>query len=319
MSLHRYWGSHRLALEDVSSGFLVAGLSKLWAANRRETGILTTVGQRVAGIVFDEAHQAVAETYRFVVDQLAVSNPPLLGLTATPGRTWRVSNQDFDLADVFNENKVTIDPRGHDSPVTYLIANNYLAQPSFVYVRPDPSVILREPLLAEVDYREGDLNELGYSESWTSKIVDLVANASQRHRRILVFCPSVRSAHWAADESRSRGIHSEVVDANTPAEQRATTIESFRAEAHTPMVVFNFGVLTAGFDAPKTSCVIIARPTRSLVLYSQMVGRAMRGPRSGGNRRCEILTIVDPSMQGFGSVVEAFENWEEIWRPQTSN
>ena len=50
------------------------------------------------------------------------------------------------------------------------------------------------------------------------------------------------------------------------------------------MVLFNYGVLTAGFDEPRTRCVIIGRPTTSLVLYSQMVGRAMRGAAS--RRQC---------------------------------
>ena len=80
------------------------------------------------------------------------------------------------------------------------------------------------------------------------------------------------------------------------------------------MVLFNFGVLTAGFDAPRTRCVIIARPTTSLVLYSQMAGRAMRGPRAGGNPRADILTVVDTNLPGFGSVTEAFTNWEELWK-----
>ena len=79
------------------------------------------------------------------------------------------------------------------------------------------------------------------------------------------------------------------------------------------MVIFNYGVLTAGFDAPRTRCVIIARPTTSLVLYSQMAGRAMRGPRAGGNSRAEIFTVVDTNLPGFGSVTEAFTNWEELW------
>lgn len=84
------------------------------------------------------------------------------------------------------------------------------------------------------------------------------------------------------------------------------------------MALFNYAVLTAGFDAPRTSCVVIARPTTSLVLYAQMAGRAMRGPYSGGNRNCQIYTVVDTSLPGFGSVVDAFEHWEALWR-QTDN
>jgi superfamily II DNA or RNA helicase len=79
------------------------------------------------------------------------------------------------------------------------------------------------------------------------------------------------------------------------------------------MVICNYGVLTTGFDAPKTSAALIARPTRSLVLYSQMVGRAIRGERAGGNKSAEIVTVVDPELHGFGDVSAAFTNWEDVW------
>ena len=79
------------------------------------------------------------------------------------------------------------------------------------------------------------------------------------------------------------------------------------------MVLFNYGVLTAGFDEPRTRCVIIGRPTTSLVLYSQMVGRAMRGPRVGGNATAQIITVADTNLPGFGSVTDAFSNWEALW------
>ena len=80
------------------------------------------------------------------------------------------------------------------------------------------------------------------------------------------------------------------------------------------MILVNYGVLTTGFDAPKASAVVIARPTRSLVLFSQMVGRAIRGPKAGGTEACEVVTVVDPSLPGFGDVAAAFLNWEDVWQ-----
>ena len=79
------------------------------------------------------------------------------------------------------------------------------------------------------------------------------------------------------------------------------------------MTLCNYGVLTAGFDAPCISAALIARPTRSLVLYSQMVGRATRGPRAGGNAEAEIVTVIDPHLPSFGSIADAFKNWEDVW------
>ena len=75
----------------------------------------------------------------------------------------------------------------------------------------------------------------------------------------------------------------------------------------------NYGILTTGFDAPKTSCALIARPTDSLVLYSQMVGRAIRGIKAGGNLDAEIVTVVDTCLPGFDKINNAFFNWEDVW------
>lgn len=50
------------------------------------------------------------------------------------------------------------------------------------------------------------------------------------------------------------------------------------------------------------------------LLYSQMVGRALRGPRVSGNARAEIVTVVDANLPGFGDVASAFTNWEDVWR-----
>lgn len=80
------------------------------------------------------------------------------------------------------------------------------------------------------------------------------------------------------------------------------------------MVLSNYGVLTTGFDAPAASAAVIARPTRSLVLYSQMVGRVIRGPKAGGTSTCDIVTVTDPKLPGFGDVAEAFTNWEDVWK-----
>ena len=95
--------------------------------------------------------------------------------------------------------------------------------------------------------------------------------------------------------------------------ERERIIRRFRSSANESIALVNFGVLTTGFDAPRTSAALIARPTKSLVLYSQMVGRATRGERAGGNLEAEIVTVVDPKLPGFGSLSESFRNWEDVW------
>ena len=213
---------------------------------------------------------------------------------------------------MFNQTKVSIDPRGHASPVTYLIQNQYLADPRFVPISFDSDIVVQEPELG-VDYTKDDLEGLGRNEERTRKIVELAKDAVARHPRTIVFCPSVESAIECNRLLQGEGVLSQVVTAGTHSGERRAIIEAFRDDSREHMVMFNYGVLTAGFDAPRTRCVIIARPTTSLVLYSQMAGRAMRGPRAGGNRTAEIMTVADTNLAGFGSVTDAFTNWEDLW------
>ena len=310
--VHRNWGNQTLDLRSLQSGFLVTGLAKLRSAAFQDNTLLAHLAQCAAAVIFDEAHQAVAETYSFITEQLCSARPPLLGLTATPGRTANLSDADYRLAEMFNHKKVSIDPKGHDSPVTYLIHNRYLADPKFIPVNFESQDSIVEPRPG-MDYSTNDLDNLGKIEDRNTKIVELAVAAAARHPRTIVFCPSVESAIECDRLLRERGIVTAAVTAKTPPEERREVIEAFKSDTRQPMVIFNYGVLTAGFDAPRTRCVIIARPTTSLVLYSQMAGRAMRGRRVGGNSRAEIFTVADTNLLGFGSVTEAFANWEELW------
>ena len=316
--IHRYWGNWSLDLRNLASGFLVSGLAKLRAAVFQDHTLLAHLAHCAASVIFDEAHQAVAPTYSFITEQLCSVRPPLLGLTATPGRTANLTDADYQLASMFGHNKVSINARGYDSSVTYLIQNHYLANVRFIPIKfnSDTEVIEPEP---GADYSRDDLENLGRDRLRTDQIVELAEAAAKRHPRTIVFCPSVECAVECRNLLQTKGIVTHAITADTPSEHRRVMIESFRSNNREHMVICNYAVLTAGFDAPRTRCVIIARPTTSLVLYSQMAGRAMRGPRSGGNQRAEVYTVADTNLQGFGSVTEAFTNWEELWKTNSPN
>jgi superfamily II DNA or RNA helicase len=115
----------------------------------------------------------------------------------------------------------------------------------------------------------------------------------KHHQRIIVFAATVEHANLLAAVLRARKIDARSITAKTPSDQRQAASANFKAESDAPRVLCNYGVLTAGFDAPRTSAAVIARPTKSLVLYSQMIGRAIRGKRAGGNETAEIITVVD--------------------------
>ena len=85
----RFWTSHNPPIDQVTDGIVIAGLAKLHSYGK-ERRRLWELGDRTTMVVFDEAHQAVATTYQDIIETVVTRNPrtPLLGLSATPGRTW---------------------------------------------------------------------------------------------------------------------------------------------------------------------------------------------------------------------------------------
>ena len=74
---------------------------------------------------------------------------------------------------------------------------------------------------------------------------------------------------------------------------------------------YNYEVLTTGFDSTNIRCVFITRPTQSIVLYSQMLGRGLRGPMMGGNEECLLVDIEDNL--GKYDADMAFEHFNSYW------
>lgn len=268
----------------------------------------------------DEAHQAIAPTYRVVIEGLADAGQAdaVLGLTATPGRTWNDITKDEELAGFFGGSKVVLEVEGYDNPVEYLLAEGYLARPEFSRIEYQPESSLSPEALKRLarldDYSDDMLEKLAADTGRNLAVIDGVRQLIGRgHQRIILFAASVGHAEDLAAALSAYGVESLVVTGGTPSGRRSAILKTFKSSVSKPIVVCNFGVLTTGFDAPKTSAAIIARPTKSLVLFSQMVGRATRGTKAGGNATCEILTVHDPSYPGFGDVAEAFFNWEDVW------
>lgn len=321
VSLVRAWGSRPVDISDLRDGLVVFGLEKATAASRRQRGFLDDLALVATLTVFDEAHQSIAATYRRIVDALTLRpDAGLLGLTATPGRTWADIGSDEELADFYGRNKVMLEIEGHTNPVTALIEQGYLARPTFRTVATKPGVELSLADEAEVA-KEFDLPDelvraLSEDAQWNLKVVQTVLELVDRHRRVLVFAATVAHCRLLAAVISSVGIDCDFVAATTPARRREAVIRRFKGPGSRPMVLCNFGVLTTGFDAPGAGAAVIARPTQSLVLFSQMVGRVIRGPLAGGTESCEVVTVIDPELPGFGNIASAFENWEDVWEAE---
>ena len=319
LPLNRFWGQHTLQLRDVRDGLLVAGLGKLYAATRSSIDSISTIADRTSLVVFDEAHQVTADTYQLVLRLIIDKNPDtaLLGLSATPGRSWNDRRVDRELADFFHRRKVTLQTPGYASPIDFLVEEGYLAHPTFTELRHETTGFSSQELSDLQDSFEITaevLSRLGRDEQRNLLIVRQAEQLLARHRRILLFAASVEHSRLLATVLRARGHEANEISGATPRGERERRIQSFRGPGDRPQVLCNYGVLTTGFDAPATSAALIARPTKSLVLYSQMVGRALRGPKAGGNSDAEIVTVVDTVLPGFGSMAEAFTNWEDVWQ-----
>jgi len=317
--LVRYWGHRKPDLLDIHDGVIVAGLAKMSALDSRDPATFLRLADRVSLTIIDEAHQAIAPTYAAILTALYSKRPrnALLGLTATPGRSWSDIGEDRKLSDYFDGRKVTLEVEGYDDPVSFLIDQKYLARPVFRTLNSDSGLKLSEAdvneLSSAIDVPEQILDRLGADTQRNLKILAAVEDLLTRHRRVIVFAPSVENARMLTAILSLRDHEAFVVTGDSNASERERTIRRFKSSVNRAMVVVNYGVLTTGFDAPATSAAVIARPTRSLVLYSQMVGRATRGTRAGGNEEAEIITVVDPHLPGFGSVAAAFKNWEDVW------
>lgn len=317
--IHRFWGDHELNSEKITDGILVAGLAKVYSSVKSGISTIGSIGTRSSLVVIDEAHQAVAETYRLVLDALVIpyENTSLIGLTATPGRTWADIDEDERLATFFARKKVTLAVVGYDNPVRFLVDEGYLAEATFRPLMYESGLELTSQDLALVrqalDIPDSILQKLAQDEMRNIRIILEIEEICQRHDRILLFATTVGHSDLIAAILRARGVNAASVTGKTSEYDRKRAIDEFRSTGAEPMVLANYGVLTTGFDAPKTSAAVIARPTKSLVLYSQMSGRAMRGPKAGGNKESEIITVVDRDLPGFHDFADAFYNWEDVW------
>jgi superfamily II DNA or RNA helicase len=211
-------------------------------------------------VIVDECHHAAAQSYVDVLTHFgAWRGVPTVGFTATLTRT------DGGLADIWSEVVYQMD-------ILDLIEAGHL-----VDVR-GKRVVVDGLNLDQVKTSRGDLadGQLGQALE-DSNAAAVVAQAYREHaadRPGVVFTPTVNSARVMAEVMTGAGIPTGVVFGDMPRDERKATLA--RYQAGDLQVLANCMVLTEGFDAPHTSCAVIARPTKSPGLYVQMAGRALR-------------------------------------------
>ena len=320
VEISRFYGDYEW--DRIEEGLIVAGLQKLWNKEKTSAAFLANFSSEISLVVFDEAHRSVADTYQKMLNRLTDFNADcgLLGLSATPGRTYDDPAADRQLSNLYHQNKVSIDVPGYEDPFEFLTAEGYLSQPEFEYLEMSANVLSNklahglQNLNNGQEYPTSVLERLAEYDLRNIQIVKKIRELiNSGHTRIILFATTVKHARIVSAVLKAQGVKSSVITSETPGYVREKAIRKYKKNTNTPHVLCNYNVLTTGFDAPQTSATVIARPTTSLVLYSQMVGRAIRGPKVGGTEEAEIWTVIDTDLPGFGDLTEAFWNWEDVW------
>ncbi len=222
-------------------------------------------------VVVDEAHHSAASSYRRVVDYFGTK---VLGLTATPDR-----GDGIGMGEVFTR-------VSHEYGMQRAIAEGYLSPIRAVCVDV-AGLDLSSVRTTAGDLNQGQLARLLEVDSLHHQIASpLVQLAGDRST--IVFCTSVEQSSALSDVIQGYlppGRQVRHIDGGTPGPTRRRILREY--ESGDVQVVCNVGVLTEGFDAPRTSCIALARPTKSRALYAQMVGRGTR--LFGGKDDCLLV------------------------------
>lgn len=223
-------------------------------------------------IVIDEAHHAAAPSYRRVIDYFNCEF--VLGVTATPQRS-----DSTRLIDVFQEIV-------YYKSIQDLIEDKWLCP--LVGFRVKSNTDISQVQITNGDYAQGELENVIDTPERNAHVVaayrDLAPN-----KKAIVFAAGVKHAENLALSFRQASVETAVIVGTTPREEREDILAKFAQG--TVSVIVNVGVLTEGFDEPSVQAIILAKPTRSALLYTQIVGRGTRLHQS--KEHCIIIDIAD--------------------------
>ncbi|WP_418854511.1 DEAD/DEAH box helicase [Prevotella sp.] len=228
-------------------------------------------------VVIDEAHHALAKTYKMMWD--AWPDARFLGLTATP---CRLNGKGFaDLFDVLVQS--------WDIPT--FIKEKWLSTYDFVSIKSD-GVTQRlidslQKRGADGDYQNKEMDMLLNKRPSIERLYQSFEEYG-KDRKGIVYAINISHAKKIMELYQEHGIKAVAIDSKTPAAQRQADIEAFKNGDI--QVLVNVDIFSEGFDCPDVEFVQLARPTLSLAKYLQMVGRGLRVAK--GKKNCVIIDNV---------------------------
>ncbi|AGT12787.1 DNA helicase [Mycobacterium phage Phelemich] len=249
-------GIVRAETDDSHADIVFATLQTLATAHRRQA-----LGKRHV-ILWDEVHHAGAEGFHTTFRELGGYDDALMaGFTATMYRNERGV---IGLGDV-------IENIAYERDIAWAIRKGFLVKPRGLTVKIKGLDALDDVRTVAGDFHQGDLAEV--MEAATQYVVDAI-KLHAADRTPIIFAASVDAAHHIAEALTDADFPAVAVTGSISYDDRLPLYAAFRSGEVKALVTVQ--VLTEGADFPMCDTVVLARPTRSRNLYSQMVGRALR-------------------------------------------
>ncbi len=213
-------------------------------------------------IIVDEAHHITADSYQKIIK--AFPQAKLLGVTATP---VRLNGEGFTS---------TFEELITSPSVKWFIENGFLSQ--YDYYSVSRSSFIQKQIdgikkFSQGDYAESELERVCDNDRIRAQVVKTYLDFANGKKGIVYTINKLHNKNLC-DEFNEKGIKAVAIDSDTPGELREQYIEQFRRGEF--QVICNVNLFTEGFDCPDIEFIQLARPTKSLALYLQQVGRGLR-------------------------------------------
>ena len=252
--------------------------------------------ERPSLIVIDEAHHALAETYKEL--WLRYPNAKKLGMTATP---CRLNRKGFtDLFEVLITSDCIAD----------FIKEGWLSPFDYVSIRPNSEdqrlIDGLEKRGADGDFQVKEMDAVLNRRPTIERLYESVRQYANGKKGI-VYAISINHARNIASYYNNKGMNAVAIDSKTPAKLRKQMVEDFRQGKI--QILVNVDVFSEGFDCPDVEFVQMARPTLSLAKYLQQVGRGLR--KTEGKETCMLIDNV--GLYRLFGLPTAYRDWQAMF------
>lgn len=266
-------------------------------------GFLKAAASSGLTVVFDECHHAPAPSFRRLIEALRAAVPELhlLGLTATP--TYTDERRQGQLAKLFPQGLLyQVSP--YELMAAGVLAKPRVEEPGTSVQVDFPEESYQQWLGSYRDIPENVIEHLARNRQRNALIADTYVQHRERYGQTIIFADRWYQCTALVELLRERGVRAGAIfthrdaDLGSPDtrngrssdENEATLLQFRRGELD---VLVNIRMLTEGTDVPGVQTVFLTRQTTSRILLTQMIGRALRGPRFGGTAEAYIVAFID--------------------------